>query len=427
LTQRSSVHETYDVGPLRGRIAVTGDKSISHRALMIASAAIGTTKIYNLNRGADVAATRDAMVALGAVIHERDGVLFVEGGRLRNPPETIDARNSGTTARLLMGLVAGNGLHARFDGDASLRRRPMERIANPLRAIGAKVTTTDGHLPITITGIARPSGGTFHLPLPSAQVKSALLLAHLNATGQVRVKGDLFSRDHTERLLRRFGAMITWDGHEVVLQPSLLHATTITVPSDLSAAAFFLVAAAITPGSDLLIERVGCNPSRTGILDILRAMGADITLEREEELDGEPVADVRVRASRLRGTTIEGELVVRAIDEIPSAAVAAAFAEGTTIIRGAGDLRSKESDRLSAIAELLNFCHISVEEFSDGLRIEGGGARPGTGRARTHGDHRIAMAAAVLASVAGPITVDDGRIVDISFPGFSGLWRSVQQ
>lgn len=394
---------------------------------MIAGCAIGTSKITNLNLGADVAATRDAMGALGAVIHEENGVVHVEGGRLRSPGEKLDARNSGTTARLLMGLVAGSGLRARFDGDQSLRRRPMERIAYPLRAIGAKVITTEGRLPATVEGVSRPPGGTFHLPLPSAQVKSAILLAHLDATSALRIKGDLFSRDHTERMLKRFGATIWWDGREVVLEPSLLHATSISVPSDLSAAAFFLVGAAIAPGSDLLVERVGLNPSRTGIIDILKAMGAELAIENANNLDGEPVADLRMRFSRLRGTTIDGELVVRAIDEIPVVAIAAAFADGTTVIRGAGDLRAKESDRLSAIAEMLRLACVNVEELPDGLRIEGGGAKTPTEILLTHDDHRVAMAAATLATVVGPVEIDDARVVDISFPGFATLWRSVQQ
>ena len=428
MSKQDAPHVTFTPGPLRGSITVAGDKSISHRALMIASCAIGTTKIRNLNRGADVAATRDAMVALGAFIHEDENIIHVEGGRLRSPNETIDARNSGTTVRLLMGLVAGSGLRARFDGDLSLRRRPMERIAYPLRAMGAKVTTSDGRLPVVVEGISRPSGGTFHLPLPSAQVKSSILLAHLDATGAVRIKGDLFSRDHTERMLRRFGATIWWDGREVVLEPSLLHATSITVPSDLSAAAFFLVGAAITPGSDILLKHVGLNPSRTGIIDILKSMGAELSIENAEELDGEPVADLRMKASHLQGITIDGELVVRAIDEIPVIAVAAAYAKGTTIIRGAGDLRAKESDRLSAIAEMLKLCNVQVEELNDGLRIEGGGIAVPTTPIRTHDDHRVAMAAATLAAAApGPVKIDDGRVVDISFPGFGALWRSVQQ
>ncbi len=419
-------HQTFQPGVLRGRVTVAGDKSISHRALMIAALARGRSEIRNLNRGADVAATRDAIVALGASVHEVDGVVYVSGGKLRSPEETIDARNSGTTVRLLMGLVAGSGLRARFDGDASLRRRPMERIAAPLRAMGAQVTTIEGRLPAVVEGVLRPSGGTFNLPLPSAQVKSSILLAHVSATSAVRITGDLYSRDHTERMLRLFGAKIEWNGREVTYHPSPLQAATLTVPSDLSAAAFFLVGAAITPGSDLVLERVGYNPSRTGVIDALKSMGADLTIENQQEIDGEPVADLHIRSSKLHGVTIEGDQVVRAIDEVPVLAVAAACAQGTTVIRGAGDLRAKESDRLKTIAELLTNCGIEVEELPDGLRIEGGGARSPQGVIATHDDHRIAMAAATLAAVAGPIEIDNARVVDISFPGFAALWKSVQ-
>jgi len=393
---------------------------------MIAALARGRSEIRNLNQGADVAATRDAITALGASVHEENGTIFVGGGQLRSPDETIDARNSGTTARLLMGLIAGSGLRARFDGDASLRRRPMERIAAPLRAMGAQVTTSNGRLPALVEGVSRPGGGTFNLPLPSAQVKSAILLAHVYAVSTVRITGDLFSRDHTERMLRLFGAKIEWNGREVTFNPSPLHAQALTVPSDLSAAAFFLVGAAITPGSDLVIEHVGYNPSRTGIIDALRSMGAEISVEHQQEVDGEPVADLHIRSSKLRGVTIEGDLVVRAIDEIPVLAVAAAFAEGTTTIRGAGDLRAKESDRLGAIAELLSACGIAVAEFPDGLTIQGGKASPPRVVIRTHGDHRVAMAAATLAAAAGPLDIDDARIIDVSFPGFWKLWKSRQ-
>lgn len=419
-------HITFGPGALRGRVTVAGDKSISHRALMIASLARGRSEIRNLNRGADVAATRDAMVAFGASIHEQDGVVYVGGGNLRSPEETIDARNSGTTVRMLMGLVAGSGLRARFDGDSSLRRRPMERIAAPLRAMGAQVITIDGRLPAIVEGISHPSGGTFNLPLPSAQVKSAILLAHVHATSAVRITGDLFSRDHTERMLRLFGAKIEWDGREITYNPSPLHAMPLTVPSDLSAAAFFLVGAAITPGSDLVIERVGYNPSRTGIIDALKSMGADLTVENQQEIDGEPVADLHIRGSKLHGVEIDGDHVVRAIDEVPVIAVAAACAEGTTIIRGASDLRAKESDRLKTMAALLSACGVAVEEYPDGLKITGGGSRPPTQIIETHDDHRIAMAAATLAAAIGPIEIDNARAVDVSFPGFAALWKSMQ-
>ncbi len=418
---------TFDRGPLRGDVRVAGDKSISHRALIIAAATPGTSRVSALNRGADVLATLAAIRALGAHVDDRGDDLAVAGGDLRDPLETIDARNSGTTTRLLLGLCAGRGISARFDGDASLRRRPMERVARPLRALGAAVTTNDGRLPATVRGISSPAGGEFTLEIASAQVKSAILLANLDATATVRIVGDRFSRDHTERMLRRFGRTIRFDGTTVELEPGQLQPSAIRVPADFSGAAFFLAGAAMTPGSDVVVREVGINGTRTGFLDALRAMGADVEIGEERDLDGEPVADVRVRYRPLRGVTLDGDLIVRSIDEVTILACVAAHAAGTTRIRDAGDLRGKESDRLSTIAETLRLCGISVEEYPDGLDIVGGGAHAPERTLATHDDHRIAMAIAALAAPTGPHGIDDRHCIAVSFPDFVPLWKAAQR
>ncbi len=413
-------------GPLRGDIRVAGDKSISHRALMLAALAVGTSTVEQPNRGADVMATRDAVAALGAEVDDRGETIVVRGGTLQDPVATLDARNSGTTARLMMGLCAGHGITAIFDGDASLRRRPMERVARPLRAMGADVHTTAGRLPASVRGIVKPPGGEFRLELASAQVKSAILLANLQATAPIVVTGDRFSRDHTERMLRRFGRDITFDGRTIVLQPGELAPQTVRVPADLSGAAFFIAAAAITPGSDVVLREVCVNPTRTGIIDVLRAMGGDVRLENERELDGEPVADIRVRYKPLHAAVVDGETVVRAIDEVTIVAVMAAHAGGTTSIRDAADLRGKESDRLTTITATLRACGVAVTEHPDGLDIVGGTARPPGQALHAFDDHRIAMAVAALAAPAGDHPVDDIECIDISFPGFADLWRRAQ-
>ncbi len=419
--------KTFGRGPLRGEVRVAGDKSISHRALMFAAVAPGRSIVRMPNRGADVIATRDAIVALGARVADRGDEIVVEGGTLHDPATTLDARNSGTTTRLMIGLLAGHGISARFDGDASLRARPMERVARPLRTLGAEIVTTAGRLPATVRGISNPPGGTFALEIASAQVKSAILLANLNARGLVRVTGDRASRDHTERMLRLFGRTIRFDGATIELEPGALVPHDVRVPADLSGAAFFLAAAATTPGSDLVLREVGVNRTRSGILDALLAMGADIVLEAEREIDGEPVADLHVRYRPLRATTLDGELVVRAIDEITILAVVAAHAAGTTRIRDAGDLRAKESDRLSTITETLRACGASVQEYPDGLDVRGGAAMHAPERMlRTYDDHRIAMAIAALAAPTGPHAIDDVACIAVSFPDFVPAWESVQ-
>ncbi len=418
--------EIFGQGALRGEVQVVGDKSISHRALMLALLARGRSRIEAPTRGADVLATRDAIVQLGAAVFDEGDAFVVEGGTLHAPERTIDARNSGTTARLLMGLCAGNGVNARFDGDESLRRRPMERVARPLRAMGATVETHSGRLPAAVRGLSAPPGGDFALEIASAQVKSAILLANVNAGSRVRVTGDRFSRDHTERMLRHFGRSIAFDGRTIELEPGELAPRRVRVPADLSGAAFFVTAAAITPGSDLIVRDVGVNPTRTGFLDALVAMGADLTVSNERDVDGEPVADLHVRYRPLTATRLDGELVVRAIDEVTVLAVAAAHATGTTEIRDAADLRGKESDRLTTIARTLRACGVAVTEHADGLDIAGGTARPPEYALQTFGDHRIAMAIAALAAPAGPHEIDDRDCIAVSFPDFVARWRAVQ-
>jgi len=422
---------TFGRGALRGRVRVPGDKSISHRALLFGAVSRGTTVISNANRGADVRATREALAAMGIRIQHWAGrdngaTLVVTGGTLRDPVQVIDCLNSGSTARMLMGLIAGAGVRAQFTGDESLQRRPMERVAVPLRTIGATIDTTNGRLPATIVGLRNPTGGTFALSVPSAQVKSAILLAHLNATGIVKITGDNFSRDHTERMLVRFGAEVAWDGETVVFEPRPLIGTEIEVPGDISAAAFFFVAASIVPGSDLVVERIGVNPTRTGIIDALRAMGASITYENYIEVGGEPIADVRVVAAPLIGTSISGALVSRMIDELPVFGVAAAFATTPSVVSGAEELRQKESDRIATLAALLRAVGADIEERPDGFAVNPAVLHEATVRVSSAGDHRIAMSAAVLAAGTGNIHVDDATPIAISFPDFQEIWTTAQ-
>ncbi|MBD5606822.1 MAG: 3-phosphoshikimate 1-carboxyvinyltransferase, partial [Candidatus Eremiobacteraeota bacterium] len=311
-------------------------------------------------------------------------------------------------------------------GDAALRRRPRERVARPLRTLGADVTTSSGRGPATGRGIVAPPGGDFALEIASAQVKSAILLANLDARDTVRITGDRHSRDHTERMLRRFGRSIAFDGATIELEPGALVAQDVRIPGDLSSAAFFLAGAAIAPGSELVLREVGVNPTRTGIIDALRAMGAALDVRDERDLDGEPVADVAIGYRPLQATTLDGDLVVRAIDEIPIIAVVAAHATGTTRIRDAADLRGKESDRLTTIAETLRACGVTVTEHPDGLDITGGGAHVPERPLRTYDDHRIAMAIAALAAPTGEHRIDDAACIAVSFPDFTALWQAAQ-
>ena len=414
-------------GPLRGTIRVPGDKSISHRALLLGAAAPQALAITNLNPGRDVRATMEALIALGAHVDGSGDALSVHATRLREPMGTLDCMNSGSTARMVLGVCAGADIRADFDGDDSLRRRPMEPVASQLRAFGAKIATTDGKLPLHIDGTPQIETRRFILLTPSAQIKSALLLAGLYAKTPIDISGDRGSRDHTERMLKYLGADVAWDGSTITLRSGLRNANPVTVCGDFSAAAFFIVAATIAPGSDLTVEGVGVNPTRTGLLDALSQMGAHVELRNPREVAGEPVADLHVRHAQLRGITIGPDVALRAIDEIPVLAVAAAFAEGETRITGVRELRTKESDRVAAIERLLNAVAIGVETSPNGLVIAGAQPR-GTGAIiDTSDDHRIAMAAATLAAGAGPLQIDSDASIDVSFPAFLETLGSVQR
>ena len=422
----NATRRIFAAGPLRGTIGVPGDKSISHRALILGAFAPDSLKITNLNPGRDVRATLEALVALGARVEAGGTSIRVSGGRLRPPPAPLDCMNSGSTARMLLGVCAGADIAAGFDGDASLRGRPMEPVAAQLRAFGAKIETTEGRLPMRIDGTSEIETRRFILITPSAQVKSALLFASVFSRTPIAIDADRGSRDHTERLLRYLGADIEWNGRSVTLQSGPSRVAPVTVPGDFSSAAFFITAATLAQGSELTIRDVNLNPTRTGLLDILLAMGARIQLIEMREVCGEPVGDVFVQAAPLRGITIGPDLALRAIDEIPLVAVAAAFASGETKITGIRELRTKESDRVAAVSRLLGAAGLAVETAANALVI-GGGSPKGTGAAvETFGDHRIAMAAAVLACAAGPIAVDSDASIDVSFPAFVETLRSVQ-
>jgi 3-phosphoshikimate 1-carboxyvinyltransferase len=414
-------------GPLRGTVRVPGDKSLSHRALILAALSSEPLAIANLNPGRDVRATMEALIALGARVEPHGDGIAVSGGRLREPMATLDCMNSGSTARMMLGVLAGADIRAELDGDDSLRKRPMEPVAAQLRAFGAKIVTNDGKMPVRIEGTPKVETRKFILISPSAQVKSALLLAGAFAGVPVTILGDRGSRDHTERLLRYLGAQITWTTARIDLENGPTKSAPVHVCGDFSSAAFFIVAATIAPGSELTIQDVGVNPTRTGLLDALRSMGADIELRNEREVSGEPVADLVVRHAPLRGVAVGADDALRAIDEVPVLAVAAAFASGETKITGVKELRTKESDRVAAIERLLGAVGVRVEASHNGLTIAGGAPRASDALVETHDDHRIAMAAAVLAAGAGPVRIDSDTSIDVSFPGFLDILGSVQR
>lgn len=418
---------TFSPGALRGRLTVPGDKSISHRALMLAAKSPNALTVRNLNPGRDVLATQMALQTLGVGIERTADTALVHGGTLRDPASTLDCMNSGSTARMVMGICAGANLRATFDGDASLRRRPMEPVAAHLRAFGARIETTNGTLPASVRGTDDPQTRKFILVSPSAQIKTALLLAGVFGNVPLVILGDKGSRDHTERLLRYFGADITFDRASVNLRSMPTSFQDVEVAGDFSAAAFFIVAATIAQGSSIVIERIGVNPSRTGLLDALVQMGAKIRLENPREVCGEPVADIAVDSAELRGIAVTADVALRAIDEILVLAVAAAFAQGETRITGVRELRTKESDRLAAIERLLAAAGISVESLPNGVAIHGGTPRSDGALVETHDDHRTAMAAAVLAAGAGPLAIDDESSIDVSFPSFTQTLRKAQQ
>lgn len=418
---------------LRGQVTIPGDKSISHRALMLAALAVGESRISGLLEGEDVLSTALAMRAMGATLERiGDGEWVVRGvgvGGLCSPDNIIDMGNSGTSTRLLMGLIASHDITVIMTGDASLRSRPMGRVTNPLSDIGAQIDAHEGkYLPAAIKGTHTPLPLDYTPPMASAQVKSAVLLAGLNTPGLTRVREKVATRDHTERMLSAMGAEITVEQQEGVRVVSLvgqpeLQPITLEVPGDISSCAFLLVATSIVPGSDVTIMRVGMNPLRTGIVDALKAMGADIELLNERELGGEPVADLRVRSAQLKGVT---ELPVdpsTMIDEFPVLFCAAAVAEGISRFTGLEELRVKESDRLAVMAAGLKANGVELTEFEDGIEIVGCGNKvPGGGTVETFLDHRIAMSFAVLGQVAHkPIIIDDAAPIQTSFPTFIDL------
>jgi 3-phosphoshikimate 1-carboxyvinyltransferase len=416
---------------LRGRIQVPGDKSISHRALILGGLARGTTEIAGLLEGQDVLDTAAAVRALGAEVERvGDGAWRVRGAEWRSPDAPIDCGNSGTGVRLLMGAAAGFPIEVRFTGDASLRSRPMERVLAPLRAMGASAEASEGgRLPLTLRG-GRLNGISFVNEKASAQVKSAILLAGLRADGTVEIVEPAPTRDHSENMLRAFGADV-----EVTDEPAgrtvrlgmqrALTGTGVEVPGDPSSAAFPVVAALLVPDSEICVANVMTNPLRAGLFITLSEMGADLRFENRRSVGGEEVADVVARSSRLHGIEVPAERAPSMIDEYPILAIAAAFAEGRTVMRGIGELRVKESDRAAAIAAGLRACGVEIDDETEELAVTGGAPRGG-GAISTHGDHRIAMSFLVMGlAAAAPVTVDEAAMIGTSFPGFAELMRSL--
>jgi len=429
-------------GPLTGRIRVPGDKSISHRSIMLGALALGETRVSGLLEGEDVLSTAGAMRAMGAsVVHEESGDWLIHGvgvGGLLQPQTALDMGNSGTSTRLLMGLVASHAITATFIGDGSLSKRPMGRVIEPLSLMGADFTASPGAngsktLPLTMRGAAPAVPITYRLPVASAQVKSAVLLAGLNTAGITTVIEPVPTRDHSERMLRGFGARLDVDVASDGTRTIRLHGEAeltgqrIIVPGDPSSAAFFVVAALIVPGSDLVIENVGLNPTRAALFDVLRAMGGSVVELDRREVGGEPVADLHVRHSVLNGIAVDPAVVPSMVDEFPILFVAAALAQGRTVTTGLEELRVKESDRIAVMRAALELAGARVTETEDGLIIDGTGGEPLPGTpygaaVATHLDHRIAMSLAVagLASTNG-IEVDDTRPIATSFPVFESL------
>lgn len=418
-------------GPLRGTLTVPGDKSISHRSLMFAGLAVGESRIEGLLEGEDVLATAAAMRAMGATIERRDdGAWHVWGvgvGGLLQPETALEMGNSGTSTRLLMGLVASHPITATFTGDASLSKRPMGRVIDPLSQMGADFTPSPGgRLPLTMRGLCPAVPIEYTLPVASAQVKSAVLLAGLNTPGITRVIEPVLTRDHSERMLAGFGAELTVEetpqGRIISIRGEAeFDPQQITVPGDPSSAAFWMVAASIVPGSDITIANVGLNPTRTGLTTALRMMGADIVELDPRIVGGEPVADLRVRHAPLKAIEVPHDLAPSMIDEYPAFFVAAAFAEGRTIARGAEELRVKESDRIAAMVAALAPNGVALEEFEDGLAITGTGGEliPGGAPVASKLDHRIAMSMAVAGLGAkAELSIDDVSPVGTSYPGF---------
>jgi len=423
---------------LSGTVRVPGDKSISHRALMLSALAVGESSVTGLLEGEDVLATASALRAMGAdIVRAATGTWKINGvgvGGLLQPQQALDMGNSGTSTRLLMGLVASHPITCTFTGDASLSRRPMERVIEPLSNMGAEITASPGgRLPLMMRGICPAVPITYRLPVASAQVKSAVLLAGLNTPGITRVVEAVPTRDHSERMLKGFGADLTaeQDGRDMIISirgEAELRPQDILVPGDPSSAAFVIVAALIVPGSEVTVENVGLNPTRTGLFDVLKAMGADLTFKNQRDVGGEPVADITVRSSRLTSIDVDPMIAPSMIDEFPILFIAAAFAKGRTVTSGLEELRVKESDRIKAMAEGLRAIGVHVEETADGLIIEGTDGSPLAGGATitTYLDHRIAMSFAVAGLASRDlVTIDDMAPVATSFPAFEAILASL--
>lgn len=429
---RNMIEEVQPSPRLRGTVTVPGDKSISHRALILGGAARGQSRLRNVLAGQDCLSSMHCLEALGVGIEAEDGegTLHVQGkggSTFTEPCDILDAGNSGTTMRLLTGMLAAQPFFSVISGDLSLRTRPMKRVLEPLRMMGARIWGRNGDslAPLAING-GSLHGIEYTMPVASAQVKSAILLAGLYASGTTIVREPVPSRDHTERMLEAMGACITRDGSAIMLAPSagLLHGVDLEVPGDISSAAYWLVLGVAHPDARVELRSVGANPTRTGVIDVLRKMGANITIENHRTTDGnEPVADLKVESSRLSGTVISGELIPRVIDEIPAIAVAACLADGATTIKNAEELRVKESDRIASLAAELRKLGADIEERPDGMVINGG-RRLRASRTDSHGDHRLAMALAIAGMVAeGRSAVEGAEVVGVSYPDF---WRHLE-
>ncbi|ACM20715.1 3-phosphoshikimate 1-carboxyvinyltransferase [Geotalea daltonii FRC-32] len=424
------IHTSKPAKTVRGEITVPGDKSISHRSIMLGSLARGITTVKGFLRGEDNLATLNAFRAMGIIVHDDGETLKIEGNGLHGlgePADVLDCGNSGTSMRLMTGLLSGQRFFSVLTGDQYLRKRPMKRVLEPLNLMGATVFGRAGgdKAPLAIVGTSL-KGIAYQSPVSSAQVKSAILLAGMYADGETQVTEPHLSRDHSERILRYFGADIeTYSGGTRIRGGRELEGREIIVPGDISSAAFFMVAALIVPGSELLIKGVGVNPTRTGIIDILQAMGGDITLQNCRESSGEPVADILVKSSRLKGIEVGGDLVPRAIDEFPVICVAASLAEGKTVIRDAKELRVKETDRIKAMAFNLQKAGVAVVETENGMDVTGMEKLEGC-TAESFGDHRIAMSMLIAGLAArDQITVNDTECIGTSFPNFTALLQGV--
>jgi 3-phosphoshikimate 1-carboxyvinyltransferase len=417
---------------LRGHISVPGDKSISHRALLVGAIAEGELRIEGFGRSADTESTIAAVRALGVTVHEDDvDTIRVEGAGLRGlrePAGPIDCGNSGTTLRLLVGILAGQGGRFELSGDDSLKRRPVDRVAQPLAEMGAKVETADGKPPLVVEG-GELQGILYELPVASAQVKSCVLHAGLYAQGRTTVLEPVPTRDHTERLLAAAGAPVTKRPGRVAVGPAeRLELAEVSVPGDFSAAAPFIVAATLLPGSELTIHDVGLNPTRTGLLDVLERMGARITTFHRQRSGGEPVGDVEVHSAELTATTVRAEEIPRLVDELPLFALTAACARGESRVEGARELRVKETDRIETVTTALRSLGVRITPRDDGFRVRGVPTRPRGGTANSQGDHRIAMLGAVAGLVSSKgVDLEGAEAVAVSFPGFFELLDSVTQ